>query len=84
MGKGFTGNRKGFAAVRKSPGVLADLAHRADNMLAATGAPDLYVTDSQIGKNRARASLRSYGYEGALHELETRALERSVDAGGDE
>ena len=83
MAKPFSANRKGFRALRRSAEVRQDLEARVERMADAIGEPDLYVADSQTGKNRARASLRSYGYAGAIHELETRALERSIDAGGD-
>lgn len=79
----FKANNKGFRALRRSTDVLADLARRVQRMQESTGEPDLFVTDSAVGRNRARASLRSYGIEGAIYQRENHTLERSIDAGGD-
>lgn len=77
----FKANRKGFATLRKSAEVRADLERRVDAISAATGAPDLFVTDSEIGRNRARASVRTYGREASLLEATEHTMSASIDAG---
>lgn len=63
----------------RSPEVAADLKRRADAIAAAAG-PGHEVT-VQIGRNRARASVRTETWEAKYAEAVDRTLLRAIDAG---
>lgn len=60
-------------------GVSQDLKARADRIASAAGAG--METDYQVGRNRARASVRTATYDAMRAEAKTRALSRAFDAG---
>jgi len=70
-----------FADVRKllrSQEVLADLERRAKRVAAAAGKG--HVVDSDVGRNRARASVRTVGFEAARREATRHTLTAAVQA----
>jgi hypothetical protein len=71
-------NRAGVRSILKSPGVLADLTARA-NRVASVAGPG-HIVDSEIGPNRARASVRTDTFAAAKREAESRNLTRAIDA----
>lgn len=74
-------NSAGARAILRSEKVRADLERRARAVAnAAGGAPDFEV-ESQIGSNRARASVRTATEEGRRAEATSRRLSSSIDAG---
>lgn len=60
-------------------GVAEDLKRRADNIAAAAG--DGMEVDTGVGRNRARASVRTATPEAVEAEATSRALTRALDAG---
>lgn len=72
-------NPKGVRAILQSPKILSDLKSRAGRMAAVAG-PGMEV-DSEIGPNRARASVRTNTAAARRREATDRALTRSIDAG---
>lgn len=88
----FKAKKSGMAKLRTSPGVLAELERRAGNIATAAtaagggdldhdGKPGMTV-DSQKGKNRARASVRT-GTRAAMEaEATSRALSRTWQQAG--
>jgi hypothetical protein len=63
----------------RSPEVRRDLERRARNIAAAAGPG--FEADSEIGRNRARASVWTATFEAMAAEATDRALTRSIDAG---
>jgi hypothetical protein len=72
-------NSDGVREVLRSPGVLAELTARAKRIAAAAG-PGMEV-DTEVGQNRARASVRTATLDAIKAEAEDRALTRALDAG---
>jgi hypothetical protein len=72
-------NHNGVRELLRSPEVLADLERRARAIAAAAG-PGM-VVDSEIGPNRARASVRTGTFAARHAEATRRALSRALDAG---
>ena len=72
-------NRKGVRELLRSREVLSDLERRANAIAAAAG--EGMEVDSEIGRNRARASVRTATREAVLAEAQQRALTRALDAG---
>lgn len=72
-------NPAGVKELLKSSGVLADLADRAGAIADAAGPG--FEADSDVGTNRARASVRTVDYEARKAEAKERALTRAIDAG---
>lgn len=72
-------NRKGVRELLQSREVLSDLERRANAIAAAAG--EGMEVDSEIGRNRARASVRTATREAVLAEAQQRALTRALDAG---
>lgn len=72
-------NRAAVRDLLKSPEVLADLERRAEAIAAAAG--EGMEVDSQIGSNRARASVRTATFEAMRAEATERRLTRALDAG---
>jgi hypothetical protein len=71
-------NRAAVAHLLKEA-ILPDLQRRAANIAAAAG-PGFEV-DSAIGKNRARASVRTVTFAARRAEATNRTLSRALDAG---
>ncbi len=72
-------NRKGVRELLRSREVLSDLERRANAIAAAAG--EGMEVDSEVGRNRARASVRTATREAVLAETQQRALTRALDAG---
>lgn len=72
-------NRKTVAELLKSPAVKADLERRAQAI--ATAAGDGMEVDSEVGPNRARASVRTATYAARRAEAKDRALTKALGAG---
>lgn len=72
-------NRKGIRDLLRSDEVRRDLERRADAIAAAAGPG--HVVDSEIGPNRARASVRTDTIDAMIDEATSRNLTRSLDAG---
>jgi predicted GIY-YIG superfamily endonuclease len=60
-------------------GIAADLNRRAKNIAKAAG--DGMEVDSDVGPNRARASVRTATPEAMRREAQQKALTRAIDAG---
>lgn len=71
--------RNGPRQIRKSPGVAADMAARADRIAAAAG-PGMEAS-AQQGATRARASVITATHEARRAEATARTLTSSIDAG---
>jgi hypothetical protein len=74
-------NRKGVRDILRSPGVLADLRRRAERIAAAAGPG--HEVDSEVGRNRARESVRTDTIDAMVNEATSRTLSRALDAGRD-
>lgn len=74
-------NSAGARAVLRSEKVRADLDRRARQVAEAAGGEPDFEVESQIGSNRARASVRTATFEARKAEAEKRALLRALDAG---
>lgn len=72
-------NRKGIRELLRSSEVRRDLERRAEAIASAAGPG--HVVDSQIGPNRARASVRTDTIDAMVNEATARTLTRSLDAG---
>lgn len=72
-------NRKGIRELLRSPEVLTDLRNRADRIAAAAGPG--HAVDAGVGRNRARASVRTDTREAMEAEAQFRNLTRALDAG---
>jgi hypothetical protein len=72
-------NRKGIRDLLRSDEVRRDLERRAEAIAAAAGPG--HVVDSEIGPNRARASVRTDTIDAMIDEATSRNLTRSLDAG---
>lgn len=72
-------HRNAVRALLKSDEVREDLERRADAIAEAAG--DGYERDSEIGPNRARASVRTVTLDAARAEARDRRLLRALDAG---
>lgn len=72
-------NRAGVRELLTSPAVRADLERRARAIAAAAGSG--MEVDSEIGRNRARASVRTATNAAMRREATERALTRAIDAG---
>lgn len=71
-------NRKGVTVLLKSPEVKADLEARANRVANAAG--EGFEVDSEVGPQRARASVRTVTFDAMKSEAEDRALTRALDA----
>lgn len=74
-------NRDGVRELLRSQEVRDDLVRRARAI--ATAAGEGMEVDSQVGKHRARASVRTATDEAMRAEASDRALTRALDAGRD-
>jgi hypothetical protein len=72
-------NRAGLRDLLRSPEVRRDLERRARQIATAAGPG--FESDSEIGRNRARASVWTATLEAMVAEATDRALTRSIDAG---
>lgn len=72
-------NRKGIRELLRSPEVQADLRRRADNIASAAGPG--HEVDSDVGRYRARASVRTDTIAAMVAEATGRTLTRAIDAG---
>ena len=72
-------NRKGVRELLRSPEVLADLERRARRIASSAGPG--HAVDSEVGRNRARASVRTDSIDAMLAEADTHQLTRAIDAG---
>lgn len=71
--------RNAIKDLLRSPDVLDDLEARARRIARAAGPGD-WPVDSQTGRNRARASVRTGDHTARRAEATSAALTRSVDA----
>lgn len=72
-------NRSGVRDLLRSADVRADLERRAARIKAASGSG--YETDSEIGKNRARASVRTADMRSIRDNAKHNTLIRAMDSG---
>lgn len=72
-------NRATMRALLRSPEVRRDLERRARAMANTAGRG--FDADSEIGKNRARATVWTASIEAMVAEATDRKLTRSIDAG---
>jgi hypothetical protein len=70
---------QGIRDLLRSQEVLRDLERRARNIASAAG--EGMEVDAEIGKNRARASVRTATLEARIAEASDRTLTKSLDAG---
>lgn len=75
----FVPNSAGVRALLRSPGVQADLERRA-RAIAAEAGPGMEVS-TEIGPNRARATVITETFEARYAEATDGALTRAIDAG---
>lgn len=78
--KKITWKMAGFKKLRKSPGVAADIASRAERIAAMAG--EGYESSQVMGKTRARASVITASYKAQLDNAKHNTLLRSLNAGG--
>lgn len=71
--------RRGMRDLLRSFEVQADLERRAENIAAAAGPG--HEAESEVGRNRARASVRTDSIEAMHAEATSRNLTRAIDAG---
>jgi len=69
----------GARELRRHPKIEADLLARAKRIAAAAG--DGHEASSQVGVNRARASVITVSFPAMVREARDRTLTRSIDAG---
>lgn len=74
-------NSDGARAILRSERVRQDLERRGRAMAAAAGGEPDFEVESQIGDNRARASVRTATHEAREAEANERALTKAIDAG---
>lgn len=74
-------NSAGAREILRSEKVRKDLERRARRMAEAAGGEPDFEVESQVGSNRARASVRTATFEARKAEAERRALTRAIDAG---
>lgn len=72
-------NRRGVRELLRSQEVRRDLERRAEAIANAAGPG--HLVDSQVGKNRARASVRTDSIDAMIAEATNRNLTRALDAG---
>jgi hypothetical protein len=72
-------NRSAVRDLLRSQAIQADIGARARRIAAAAG--DGFEVDEGVGRNRARASVRTVSHEGRYAEATQRALTRAIDAG---
>ena len=72
-------NTKAFEAMRRSPGVKADLRRRADAIAAACG--DGFVAASGEGKTRSRAAVIAASGRARRVNARDNTMLRNLDAG---
>jgi len=72
-------NRSAVSDLMQSDEVRADLVRRAENIAAAAGSG--HEVDSDVGPNRARASVRTVTVEAMYDEATSKRLTRAIDAG---
>lgn len=77
-------NQKAFEELRKSPGVVADLKRRAENIAEAAGgeAKGYKVTELVLEDPRGAVSVMATGHA-HFHNRKHHALLRALDAGRD-
>ena len=71
-------NSAGIDQLLKSPEVMAELQRRAGRVAAAAG--EGFEAETYIGRDRARAVVRSTTAKAARAEAQDRALTRALDA----
>lgn len=72
-------NRRGLRQLLQSSEVRSDIERRAQNIANAAGPG--HEIDSEIGPNRARASVRTDTVDAMIAEATGRTLTRAIDAG---
>ena len=72
-------NRKAIRDLLRSDAVLRDLERRARQIASAAGPG--HEVDAEVGRNRARASVRTDSVAAIRAEATTRNLTRAFDAG---
>jgi hypothetical protein len=71
--------RSAVRELLRSAEIQADIGARARRIAAAAG--EGFEVDESVGRNRARASVRTVSHEGRYAEATQRALTRAIDAG---
>lgn len=74
-------NRKAYAALLRSTEMLNEVRARAERIAAAAGPG--FEASSMIGRNRARASVRTADVQAIRRNSRDNTLIRSLDAGRD-
>jgi hypothetical protein len=78
-------NRKALRDLMRGPEIQADLVRRANKIAkradAAANAPGGHGVDTQVGANRARASVRTVTPKAMYKEATQQSLTKSIDAG---
>ena len=74
-------NRKSVRQILQSEEVRADLERRAQAIADAAGGGEDFEVSSQVGKNRARASVITATYEARRAEAKDRTLSTAIEAG---
>lgn len=74
-------NSDGARTILRSEAVRKELERRVRRMAEAAGGEPDFEVESQIGDERARASVRTATRDGREAEAEHRALTRAIDAG---
>lgn len=74
-------NYPGMGTILKSADMRAELERHARAIAAEAGGSPDYLTDSSIGRNRARASVRTATVAAAKAETTEHVLLRALDAG---
>lgn len=72
-------NRSGVAALLQSTEVETHLRGKADAIAAAAG--EGFEADSNVGRNRARASVRTTTWDAAYAEAKDKVLTSAIGAG---
>ena len=72
-------NRSAVRELLRGAEIQADISARAERIAAAAG--DGFEADHEVGRNRARSSVRTVTHEGRYLEATERTLTRSIDAG---
>lgn len=75
-------NRKGVTALLRGAEIAADLARRAEAVVAATGLPaDAYRIERESGKNRARVAIITDDHRSRRAESKSGNLRGALTAG---
>jgi hypothetical protein len=71
-------NKAGIRDLLRSPEMVAVVGERAERIAAAAG--DGHIVETEVGPNRARASVRTGTFEAIVSESKNQTLTRAIDA----